>query len=101
MISTGSRMETWRRFKAKFGRKISLVSIDRTASKWKAIGTTHNQHKGNSGRKKSSRTPENEEKIRSLIMSDNKQSVRRLAFASDLKKSSGYTILRKDLNLKP
>ena len=34
-------------------------------------------------------------------MSDNKKSARRLAFASDLKKSSVHTILRKDLNLKP
>ena len=69
--------------------------------KWKAVGSIQNQHKGNSGRKKSARSQENQEKIMSLVVEDNKKSIRRLAFVSDMKKSSVHNILRKDLHLKP
>ena len=98
MTSTNSRKETWRRFKAKFGREVNLLTISATMKKWKAVGSIQNQHKGNSGRKKSARSPENQEKIMSLVVQDNKKSVRRLAFASDMKKSSVHNILRKDLH---
>ena len=101
MISTNSRKETWRRFKAKFGREVNLHTISAIMKKWKAVGSIQNQHKGNSGRKKSARSQENQEKIMSLVVEDNKKSIRRLAFASDMKKSSVHNILRKDLHLKP
>ena len=63
MTSTNSRKETWRRFKAKFGREVNLLTISATMKKWKAVGSIQNQHKGNSGRKKSARSQENQDKI--------------------------------------
>ena len=87
MTSTNSRKETWRRFKAKFGREVNLLTISATMKKWKAVGSIQNQHKGNSGHKKLARSQENQEKIMSFVVQDNKKSVRRLAFASDMKKS--------------
>ena len=97
MMSTNSRKETWRRFKAKFGREVNLHTISAIMKKWKAVGSIQNQHKGNSGRKKSAWSPE---KIMSLVVEDNKKSIRRLAFASHMKKSSVHNILWKDLHLK-
>ena len=101
MTSTSSRLETWRRFKDKFHKRISLNTISATVKKWKDVGSVQNQHKGNSGRKKSARSPDNQEKIMSLIGSNKRLSIRRLALASDMKKSSVHRILRKDLSLKP
>ena len=101
MKETKSRQETWRLFRKKYGRKLSLNTITAMVQKWKTEGSVHDRHKGNSGRKRSARTPENAEKLNSLIESNPKMSVRRLSFASCMKKSSVQTILRKDLRLKP
>ena len=100
MTLTRSRLETKRNFKKKFGKEVNLKTIDANFMKWKKFGSVQDQHKGNSGRKKLARTPENQEQIESLIGSNNKMSVRRLAFASDIKKSSVHRILKKDLRLK-
>ena len=54
----------------------------------------------NSGRKKSARSPENWDKVNSLIQTGSKMSVRRIASATGVKISSVYFILRKDLRLK-
>ena len=52
------------------------------------------------GRKKLARSSENQERIQSLIGFNNKMSVRRLAFATDIKKSSVHRILKKHLRLR-
>ena len=101
MTLTRSRLESKRNFKKKFGKEVTLKTIDANFMKWKKIGSVQDQHKGNSGRKKLARSSENQERIQSLIGSNNKMSVRRLAFATDIKKSSVHRILKKDLRLTP
>ena len=59
------------------------------------------QFEDNAGRKKSARTPEKQTKINSLVSANNEISVKRLAFAVVMKKSSVHNIPRKDLHLTP
>ena len=63
MAEMKSRIETWRRFKKKFGHQVNMKTIDRTVKKWKEVGSVQDQMKGKVGLAKSARTPENREKI--------------------------------------
>ena len=101
MAQMKSKIETWKRFKRKFGHGGNVKTTDATVKKWKEVGTVQDQFKDNAGRKKSARTPENQAKIISLVASNNKTSVRRLAIAAGTNKSSIHNILRKDLLLTP
>ena len=101
MTLTKSATTTGRKFNAKFGHRVTLKTIMRIIKKWKELGSVHDCHKGNSGRKKSVRTPENQEKVKSLVQSNSKSSIRKISAASCVKKSSVHTILRNDLRLKP
>ena len=101
MTLTKSATATGRKFNAKFGHKVTLKTIMRIIKKWKDLGAVQDCHKGNSGRKKSARSPENQEKVKSLVQSNSKTSVRKISAASCLKKSSVHRILKRDLCLKP
>ena len=84
-----------------FGRDLNLKTITANVKKWKELGTVQDCHKGNSGRSKSGRSPENRDKVLSLVDSNSKMSIRRIAFASSLKPTTVHNILKKELRLKP
>ena len=100
MIQTKSVADTRRKFKTRFGFEINRKTISTTLKKWKQEGSVKDLHRGNSGRKKSARTDENKEKIQSLVSSDCQISIRKIAAASNMKRTSVHNILKKDLGLK-
>ena len=80
---------------------MNVKTIDATDKKWKEVGTAQDQFRGNVGRKKSARTPENQTKINSLVASNKNTSVTRIAFAAGLKKTSVHNILWMEIHLTP
>ena len=101
MNLTKSVTETQRKFNTKFGHKVSHTTILRNVDKWKKLGSVQDCHKGNSGRKKSARSPENTEKVNLLVQSNCKTSIRRISSASGISQTSVHRIVKKDLRLKP
>ena len=101
MTATKSEIATRRKFYTKFGRKVNLKTITANVKKWKESGSVQDCHKGNSGRPKSGRSPENRDKVKSLIDSNSKMSIRRISSASSLKPSTVRRIMKMDLRLKP
>ena len=101
MNATKSLTATRRKFNSKFGRDVNLKTITANVKKLKELGTVQDCHKANSGRPKSGRSPENRDKVISLVDSNSKMSIRRIAFASSLKPTTVHNILKKELRLKP
>ena len=63
MAELKSRIEIWRRLKRKLLYEVNSKTIAATVDKWKNIYSVQDLVKGNAGRKKSARTPENQTKI--------------------------------------
>ena len=100
MMKTGSLVGTRRKLKRKFDIEVSRQTIHALVKKWKQHGTIKNLHKDNSGRRKSVRTEESIDGIKSrLAISD--YSIRKLSAATNVSVGSLHTILKKDLQLTP
>ena len=100
MIQTKSVADTRRKFKTRFDFEINRKTISMTLKKCKQEGSVRDLHRGNSDRKKSARTDESKEKIQSVVSSDCQISIRKIAAASKMKRTSVHNILEKDLGLK-
>ena len=101
--SSQSIVTTQRQFRAHFKTKFTPCgkTILRLQEKFLRDGTVLNQHKGNSGRPNSKRTPETISKVKSVICKDPKKSVRKVAQEVGTSHSTVRRILRKDLELFP
>ena len=80
---------------------MNVKAIDAMVNKWKEVGLVQDQFKGNAGREKSARIQKNQTKINSLVASNKKTSIGRLAFAAGMIKTCVHNILRKCLHLTP
>lgn len=99
---TKSIITTQRRFQ-KFYRTNAPTrkTILRLCQKFIKKGRVENQNKGQSGRKRSKRTPEIIEKVRQKITADPRKSTRRLAQEVRVSQTTLENILKKDLKLHP
>ena len=98
---TGSIPRVRREFEERFPERSSpdKKTILRTVHKFNNHGTILNRNKGNSGRKRTQRTPENIAIVRNIIEEDHQSSVRRNE--SNLHRSSFHRILKHDLHYHP
>ena len=76
-------------------------TILRLQEKFLKNGSISNQHKGNSGRSKSQRTPQIITKVKSVITECPEKSVRKIAQKVGTSHSTVRIIIRKDLELFP
>lgn len=76
----------------------TIVNI---VQKFSNVGTVKDLHKGQSGRRRSSRCQENIETVRESIIRSPRKSIRRLSQETGIPKTSVNRILRSDLNAFP
>lgn len=101
MIKDGSVTATIRRFQARYGKGLCKRTVQINYAKWNAHGTVQNLNKGNSGPPKAVRTETAINMVRNLINDDKTKSVRKLSVETQIKNTSVYLILKKELHLKP
>lgn len=76
-------------------------TILRLQEKFIAHGTIKNQHKGNSGQKKTKRTPQDVAKIEKKISKKPSKSIRKIAQEVGSSRATVQRVLKADLRLKP
>lgn len=95
IVKTGSIVGTQRKFNAVYGFKPTRLTIQKNFQKWQTEFTVKNLNKGNSGRTITERTPENVERVRSLLEVDDMKSTRKLVAETGLKRTTVRTIIKK------
>ena len=74
-------------------------TIDRTVAKFSTVGTVCNLNKGNSGRRRSSRSAERVDVVGEAVVRSPRKSIRRLSAETGIHRCSVQRILRTDLHL--
>ena len=100
LIKTGSIVGTKRKLKTAFGIEISCPALRALLKKWQTKGTTKNQNKKNSGRRRSARNEETIDAVKARI-ADPTVSLRKLVGQVGISIGSLHTIMKRDIGLKP
>ena len=101
-IRTESIGQTLKAFEEKFvdRKPPTRANVRHLIIKFKKDGTVWNLNKNRSGRKRTARTDEKRRLIEAEVV-DKVTSVRRIASATDISKSSAQRIMRRDIKVKP
>lgn len=76
-------------------------TITKLLTKWNEHNTIENRHKGNSGRRRTTRTVENIEVVSDVIENDHHLSINRISRMTGISHYGVWTILKNDLDLYP
>ena len=89
-------------FRKRFGRTVSRDGVQKIMKKWNEKSSIEDLHRGNSGRPRTNRNPDNFQKVSDGLHHNGKRtSIRKVAASTSLPYSSVRDIMVKDMKLYP